>query len=89
MESTLLILVVPLLSRPSRRRKRLIRSSSPALGGKGLLPPSVVSSRTTIEDPPGTEGPMECEGSRLESSTWIGDGVEEIAFLASLPSLEG
>ena len=63
-------LVVPLLLHPSRRRKRPSRSSSPALERKDLLPAVVGSPRTTIEDPPGTEDPKECEGNRLESSTW-------------------
>ena len=70
LESTLLTLGVPPLLHPSRRRNRPSRSSSPALEGKDLLPAVVGSPRTTIEDPPGTEDPKECEGNRLESSTW-------------------
>ena len=69
-ESTLLTLVVPLLLHPSRRQKRPSRSSSPALEGKDLLPAVVGLLGTTIEDPPGTEDLKECEGNRLESSTW-------------------
>ena len=69
LETKTLTLGFPLWGRPSWRLTRPSRSSSLALGEKDLRPLVVESPKTTIEDPPDTEDPQGCEGTRLGSPT--------------------
>ena len=85
LETKLLTQGVPLRWRPSRHRTRPSRSSSLALGEKDLHPLVVESPKTTKEDPPDTEDPKGCEGTRLGSPTRTWGETGSIVSITSHP----